>query len=190
MNSLKGDVDYDLSVVMNYGYSAGSPQMVRFLTEHMEMLHQPPYDNWETSLTCGTTSAIEIVLRMLCNPGEVILAEKYTYSGTITAAEGLGFSIQGIEMDDEGLVPEHLDEVLDNWDCNRGRKPHVLYTIPTGQNPTGATQSLERHLSIYQIAEKHDLILVEDDPYHLLSFDQQDVRAKDSLASYLRWFRF
>lgn len=187
MSSLKGEVDYDLSVVMNYGYSAGSPQMVRFLTEHMEMLHQPPYDNWETSLTCGTTSAIEITFRMLCNPGEVILAEKYTYSGTITAAQGLGFSIQGIETDDEGLLPGHLEEVLDNWNCTRGRKPHVLYTIPTGQNPTGATQSLERRLSIYQVAEKHDLILVEDDPYYLVSLDQQDVGDKDStgLDSYL-----
>ncbi|KAF6804662.1 aromatic aminotransferase [Colletotrichum sojae] len=79
--------------------------------------------------------------------------ELYTYSGTIMAAKAQSLRLLGIEMDDLGLLPDALDRALQNWDCGRGRKPFVLYMIPTGQNPTGTTQSLERRKAIYDVAE-------------------------------------
>jgi len=59
-------------------------------------------------------------------------------------------------------------KVLSSWETAQSSKPHVLYTVLTGQNPTGSTQSLNRRKAIYEIAERHDLVIVEDDPYYFL----------------------
>ncbi|KAL1858749.1 hypothetical protein Daus18300_009883 [Diaporthe australafricana] len=168
MKATKGESAYDLGIPMNYGYSAGSPQALRFVTEHVELIHNPPYEDWGCCLTCGTTSAIDIAFRILCNPGDTVLVEQHTYSGTMASAKLQGLKLLGIEMDDLGLVPEDLDQKLQNWDYARGTKPFVLYMIPTGQNPTGTTQSLRRRKAIYDIAERHDLYILEDDPYYFL----------------------
>lgn len=168
MSCAKGDDAFDLSVAMTYGYAAGSPQVLRFVTEHMELIHSPPYDDWESCLTCGTTSALEIVLRMFCDRGAWIMAEEYTYPGAIEAAKPLGVGIQGVRMDDKGLLPNDLDLKLRSWDPANGPKPSALYTIPSGHNPTGTTQPIERRRAIYQVAEMHDLLIIEDDPYYLL----------------------
>ncbi|KAJ6447005.1 aromatic aminotransferase Aro8 [Purpureocillium lavendulum] len=185
----KGEDNYDFSVAMNYGYSAGSPQLLRFITEHVEMIHNPPYDDWESCLTCGTTSALDIAFRMLCNRGDVVLVEKFTYPGAIAAMRGQGLNMMGIEMDNFGLVPEDLEQKLGNWDYATGPKPFVLYTIPTGQNPTGATQTAGRRRQIYDIAVKHDLYIIEDDPYYFLQLHHSNLasptRAMATLDNYI-----
>ena len=172
MSCTKGEDAYDLGVAMNYGYGRGSPQVLRFVTEHVELMHNPPYSDWSSCLTCGTTSALEMAFRILCNRGEWILAEEYTYSGAVEAAKGLGIRTLGVKMDNNGLRPDDLESKLCNWDAEKGPKPFVLYTIPSGQNPTGTTQPLERRRAIYQIAERHDLYIVEDDPYYFLQLEE------------------
>lgn len=171
LKASKGESAYDLAVALNYGYSAGSPQALRFVTEHVELVHNPPYEDWECCLSCGTTSAVDIALRILCNPGDTVLVEKYSYSGTMASVRAQGLKTLGIELDSQGLLPEDLDQKLESWDCVGGKKPFVLYMIPTGQNPTGTTQSLQRRKAIYAIAERHDLYILEDDPYYFLQLD-------------------
>lgn len=168
MSCIKGEDAYDFGIAMNYGFTAGSPQLLRFIAEHVELVHNFQYDDWETCLTCGTTSALDILFRVLCNPGDHILVESYTYAGTIQALKPLGVSMFSIDMDEHGLMPTDLDAKLHSWDETKGRKPFVLYTIPSGQNPTGVTQSLERKRAIWEVAERHDLIIIEDDPYYFL----------------------
>ncbi|UNI13591.1 hypothetical protein JDV02_000319 [Purpureocillium takamizusanense] len=187
MSCTKGEAAYDFSVAMNYGYSAGSPQLLRFVTEHVEMIHNPPYDDWETCLTCGTTSALEIAFRMFCNSGDTVLVEQSTYPGTIAAMRGQGLGTLGIKMDAFGLVPSDLEQKLGAWDCAAGPKPFVLYMIPTGQNPTGTTQSAARRRQIYHIAEKHDLYIIEDDPYYFLQMgsDCSESRGIPQLDDYM-----
>jgi aromatic amino acid aminotransferase I len=96
--------------------------------------------------------------------------EEYTFASAAETAFPLGLKAVGIPIDEQGLIPEAMDEILSNWDENaRGaRKPFVLYTIPTGQNPTGATQSADRRKAVYKVAQKHDIYIVEDEPYYFL----------------------
>ncbi|KAL7922773.1 PLP-dependent transferase [Trichoderma austrokoningii] len=165
---------YDLSVALNYGQGYGSAQFMRWVTEHTEIFHDPPYSDWQCSLTIGNTSALDMCLRMLTEPGDCVLADKYTYSTAIETAQPLGIAFAGVDMDRQGMLPGSLEEVLRNWDPaahNNARKPSVLYAIPTGQNPTGTTQSLERRREIYKVAQQHDLIILEDDPYYFLQMD-------------------
>lgn len=167
-STFSADPSFKLSVALNYGYAAGSPQLLRFITEHVEMIHDPPYRDWESALTCGSTSALDIIFQTLCNAGDQILTEKYTYTGMIQATKSQGLGCVGIEMDEQGLLPHDLDAQLRGWDETKGKKPFVLYMIPTGQNPTGTTQSRKRREAIYNLAEEHDLLIVEDDPYYFL----------------------
>ncbi|GKZ22025.1 hypothetical protein AbraIFM66951_007220 [Aspergillus brasiliensis] len=166
----KHGATYNLSIALNYCLANGSAHLLRFITEHVELVHNPPYADWATFLSCGATAAMEMAFRIFCNRGDTVLAEQYTYPGTIESAALNGVKVQGIEMDADGLRPDVLDRVLSSWDSSNSQspKPRVLYTIPTGQNPTGVSQPLERRRAIYDVAEKHDLIIIEDDPYYFL----------------------
>ncbi|KAJ5506751.1 Pyridoxal phosphate-dependent transferase major region subdomain 1 [Penicillium expansum] len=166
----KLDDIYNLSTALNYGYSAGSPPLVRFFTEHTEIVHDPPYSDWRVFLSCGSTAAFEVAFRIFCDRGDTLLTEEYTYPGALEAAALIGIKSRGIPMDAQGPIPEELERVLSTWDdlSSQSPKPKAFYTVPSGQNPTGATQSLERKLAIYDIAERHNLIIIEDDPYYFL----------------------
>lgn len=108
---------------------------------------------------------------MFTTRGEYILTEEYTFSTAAETARPMGVNCIGVKMDEEGLLPTHLDTLLINWDPshhNDAPRPWLLYTVPTGQNPTGATQSLKRRKEIYRVAQKHDLYILEDEPYFFL----------------------
>ncbi|KAL9123778.1 MAG: hypothetical protein Q9217_006827 [Psora testacea] len=167
----EGKSIYDLHVALNYAQSTGSAQMLRFLTEHTEIVHRPPYQDWQCSMTVGSTSALEIAYRMFINRGDYVLTESYTFSTAAETARPLGANWVGIAMDAEGLLPSSLDSILTNWDPethNNKPKPWLLYTVPSGHNPTGATQSFRRRQEIYRLAQKHDLFIIEDEPYYFL----------------------
>ncbi|PWY78800.1 L-kynurenine/alpha-aminoadipate aminotransferase [Aspergillus eucalypticola CBS 122712] len=164
----KHGLTYNLSIAMNYCLANGSAHLLRFITEHVELVHNPPYADWATFLSCGATAATEVAFRIFCNRGDTILAEQYTYPGTLESAALNGVNVQGIEMDADDLRADAMDEVLSSWDDAQSPRPRVLYTIPTGQNPTGVSQSRERRRAVYDVAEKHDLIIIEDDPYYFL----------------------
>jgi aromatic amino acid aminotransferase I / 2-aminoadipate transaminase len=164
---------FDLEVSLNYGQSTGSAQLLRFITEHTEIVHKPPYADWNCVLTVGSTSSLDMCFRMLCNRGDYLLTEEYAFATALEAAAPLGVKVLGIKLDKEGLLADDLDHVLSTWDeAKRGHpKPFLLYTVPTGQNPTGATQSYARRKAIYAVAEKHNLCIIEDEPYYFLQME-------------------
>ncbi|KAM5484696.1 putative secondary metabolism biosynthetic enzyme [Microsporum audouinii] len=172
MTCTKGEAAFDLSSALNYAEPSGWSQLVACFRENTRLIHNPPYQDWDTTLTCGSTSAIDLALRMFCNRGDWILTEISTYTGTLMASRAQGLKIQAIKMDEDGLLPDDLDNKLRNWDLSRGRKPFILYTIPSGHNPTGITQPTARKAAIYQVAERHDLLIIEDDPYFFLRLNE------------------
>ncbi|KAK1625163.1 pyridoxal phosphate-dependent transferase [Colletotrichum phormii] len=165
---------FDISVALNYGQGSGSPQLLRWIIEHTEMVHNPPYADWGCAMTIGNTSALDMALRMLAKSGDYVLSEKFTYSTAVETAKPMGVKFLRVDMDGEGLLPESLLQVLETWnpaEHDNATKPFLLYLVPTGHNPTGATQSLQRRRNIYRVAQKHDLIILEDDPYYWLQMD-------------------
>ncbi|KAK8875047.1 PLP-dependent transferase [Apiospora arundinis] len=163
----------DLSIALNYGQSIGSAQLLRWVTEHTELVHNPPYADWRCALTIGSTGSLEAAYRMFGDRtrGDGILTEEYSFSTALETAAPLGLRVFGIPMDEQGLLPDKMDELLTNWDPEaRGgaRRPRVLYTVPSGQNPTGATQSEQRRREVYEVCRKHDVFIFEDEPYYFL----------------------
>ncbi|KAK4221400.1 Aromatic/aminoadipate aminotransferase 1 [Podospora fimiseda] len=181
--------EYDLSIGLNYAQAHGSAQMMRFVTEHTELVHSPPYADWKTCLTVGSTGALEQALRLLCQKsrGDTILTEEFSFSTALETATPLGVKVVGVKMDSEGILPSSLDKILSNWTNARGgrRKPHVLYTVPSGQNPTGATQSIQRRREVYAIAQQHDLFIIEDEPYYFLQLQDKTKPTPENVDQFL-----
>ncbi|ORY08212.1 pyridoxal phosphate-dependent transferase [Clohesyomyces aquaticus] len=166
----EGKAIFDISTAFNYGQGSGSAQLLRWITEHTEMVHNPPYSDWGCTMTVGSTSALDMALRMLSKPGDMMLSEEYTFATAVETALPMGVRIAGIPMDSEGLLPEAMDSILSNWDAKarNASKPHLLYTVPSGQNPTGATQGADRRRAIYRVCQKHNIYILEDEPYYFL----------------------
>ncbi|KAI1200505.1 aromatic amino acid aminotransferase-like protein [Nemania serpens] len=176
---------YDLSVALNYTQSTGSAQMVRWVTEHTELVFRPPYADWRCALTIGSTGALDSALRLFCdrNRRDAVLTDEYTFSTALESMDPLGIKVFGVRIDEQGLLPGSLDEILSNWDESiRGaRKPTVLYTVPSGQNPTGATMGAQRRKDVYDICSKHDVFIFEDEPYYylqMLPYDKANSAAR------------
>ncbi|KAI1774131.1 PLP-dependent transferase [Hypoxylon cercidicola] len=176
---------YDLAIASNYGQSAGAAQLLRWVTEHTELVHRPPYADWRCALTVGSTGALEQALRMFCDRAraDALLTEAHTFSTARETAAPLGIRVFGVAMDGQGLRADALDEVLAAWDpAARGgaRRPSVLYTVPSGQNPTGATQGERRRRDIYDVCRRHDVYILEDEPYYFLQMPPYGASASAS----------
>ena len=117
-------------------------------------------------LTNGAGEAIQLVSEALIDPGSVVLVESPTYTESLLTFRKQGAQCLSVPSDDEGIVPEALEDILSK------RSVRFLYTIPNFQNPSGRTASLERRKKILEVAEKFDIPILEDDPYHYLSYDR------------------
>lgn len=162
---------FDIAVAFNYGQGHGASQILRWVIEHTEIVHAPKYADWQCTTTIGSTSAIDMIFRMLGRRDTYFLSEDYTFATVVETAAPLGMRCQGIPVDDEGILPDKMDEILTDWDSaahNGAPKPYILYTVPSGQNPTGATQGFERRKALYAVSQKHDLLIIEDEPYYFL----------------------
>ena len=113
----------------------------------------------EVVITCGAQHGILAALMAVTRPGDVLLTEELTYAPVRMMADRFGLHPHGVAMDQNGLLPEALDDA-----CRR-RAVKVLYLMPTLQTPTTIILSEERRRAIVDIARRHDLILIEDDVY-------------------------
>lgn len=174
--------DIHLARALQYGYSNGQPELLSFLKEHTEIIHDMKYSDWDVVATTGNTNAWESTLRVFCNRGDTILAEAYSFSSSLSAAEAQGVNVFPVPIDENGIIPQKLEKILDNWTAG-APKPKLLYTIPTGQNPTGTSLADSRKEEIYLIAQKHDFLIIEDEPYYFLQMGPyiKDLKEREEL---------
>ncbi|MDR3280462.1 MAG: PLP-dependent aminotransferase family protein [Synergistaceae bacterium] len=116
-------------------------------------------------ITNGGGEAMSLVTEALVDPGALVLVESPTYTESLLTFRKQGAVCVSIASDDDGIIPDELARVVSS------RKARFLYTIPNFQNPSGRTTPLDRRLKILEILRDSDVALVEDDPYHYLSYD-------------------
>ena len=163
----------ELNTALQYSPTPGLPDLCKRLTIMQKAEHQPPEypGGFSVAVVPGSQDGLAKIFDMLVSEEDSLLIEAPTYSGTLAALEAKGCKLVGVPTDDLGLNPVELARVLDNWEVTRdGRKPRVLYTIPTGANPTGASMPLDRKREVYALAQKHDMLIVEDDPYYYMQY--------------------
>ncbi|TEX47783.1 MAG: GntR family transcriptional regulator [Actinomycetales bacterium mxb001] len=127
-------------------------------------------------VTTGSQMALDLVTRIFCDPGDVVFVEAPSYVGALGVFRAYECDIVHVAMDDEGLVPEALAEAISRARA-AGKKPKMIYTIPSFHNPAGVTQGPERRQRVLEVAKRENLLLLEDDPYGLLGFDGAPPRA-------------
>ncbi len=112
----------------------------------------------------GSQGVLDAIGKVLISPGDKIAVEAPTYLAAIQAFRAYQAEFVRMDMDEDGLVPESVEEVLQQHQVK------FIYTIPTFQNPTGRSISLERRKRIADIVQKYQVLLVEDDPYSALRY--------------------
>ncbi|MCC6010952.1 MAG: PLP-dependent aminotransferase family protein [Desulfurococcaceae archaeon] len=133
-------------------------------------------------VTLGGSQALDLVARLMLNPGEVVLTENPSYVNTILDWKQWGAIVTGVKIDENGLDTGELEVTVKRLKRD-GRVVKLIYTIPTGQNPSGITMSNDRRKHLLEIASEHDLLVVEDGAYNYLVYEPLEVKSLKSMDS-------
>ncbi len=130
-------------------------------------------------ITTGSQQALDLVTEIFINPGDIIVAEAPSYVGALGVFRAYEAEVVHVPLDDDGLIPEELDRTLTELRA-QNRPVKFLYTVPNYHNPAGVTLSEERRPQIVEICQRHSVLILEDNPYGLLGFDQDPLPALKS----------
>lgn len=159
-----------LQKALQYSETAGMPELIERLRVLQDFEHKPP-SKFALSVGPGSQYLLSTAFDTVLNDGDTVLVENPTYPGALAGLDALGLKYLAIPTDGGGLIPGRLSEALAKWDAvEMGPRPRVLYTVPTGSNPTGATLSEDRRDDLYNICREYDILILEDDPYYYLQF--------------------
>eukprot|EP01062_Namystynia_karyoxenos_P036806 TRINITY_DN26803_c0_g1_i1.p1 TRINITY_DN26803_c0_g1~~TRINITY_DN26803_c0_g1_i1.p1 ORF type:complete len:422 (+),score=115.23 TRINITY_DN26803_c0_g1_i1:89-1354(+) len=168
-----------VSQALQYSASYGLPPLLKQL-EALQQRYHAPQREVRICVETGSQSLLARAFDMFLNPGDWLLCESPTYAGTLAALQPIQPRFAPLDLDRDGLVPSSLRATLEGWDSAKGAKPKVLYTIPVGQNPSGATMSADRRVEVYSICREHDVMIIEDDPYYFLYLGPPGTDARTS----------
>lgn len=157
---------------LGYGELAGFAPLRELIAERMQVRGICASPD-EIMVTNGSQQGIDLIARLMLDPGDSILVEGPTYIGAMQTFDAYEVDYVVVPMDDHGIDVLALEERLERLE----RKPKLLYTIPAFQNPTGASISLQRRDALLELAERRHLLIIEDDPYGELWYDQPPVPA-------------
>ena len=166
---------------MQYGSGQGEPRMREAICEVMKLEGISAHPD-DVTVTVGSQQALDLVTRLFCDPGDVVVCEAPSYVGALGVFRAYQCEVVHVAMDSDGLLPEALAEAVAAL-RQAGKRAKFLYTIPNFQNPAGVSQPLERRTAILEVAAAADLLVVEDNPYGLLGFEGDPVPAMRSLDS-------
>jgi 2-aminoadipate transaminase len=161
--------------VLQYGPTRGYRPLLDAITSIMA--HRGIATKLEDLLvTTGSQQGLDLVARVLVDPGDVILVELPTYVGAIAAFRNLQASLVGVPQEADGIDLAALDAT---WERLRreGRRVKFLYVVPNFQNPTGLLIGLAKRQRLLEWAERRDVLIVEDDPYSELYFEDSASKA-------------
>lgn len=156
-------------IALQYGTTEGDIKLRTLLAERhiRDGLKLSPEN---ILITTGSQQALDLCGKIFIDRGDVVICGLPSYLGALNAFSNYGARLVGIPLDDEGMKPELLERIIIKLK-SEGCVIKFIYVIPDFQNPTGVTLPRERRMEIIRIAEKHDLIIVEDSPYREVRFE-------------------
>ncbi|MCX2746859.1 PLP-dependent aminotransferase family protein [Arthrobacter sp. MI7-26] len=163
------------SIALQYGAGQGTLELRQHICRLMalEGIRAAPED---VIVTCGSQQALDLASKVLINPGDVVFAEAPSYAGGMAVFTGLEAEIVHVPTDENGLIPEELEARIAKVRA-AGKTAKALYTIPNFHNPGGMNLSPERRALVGQLCTENGLLIFEDNPYGLLGFEGQTMRA-------------
>ncbi|KYN13936.1 Kynurenine/alpha-aminoadipate aminotransferase, mitochondrial [Trachymyrmex cornetzi] len=164
----------EITTVLQYGSSQGYAPLLEKWKEFQKTWHSPKRNDWDVTFTCGSMDGCEKVFQMLIDENDPVMLQTPTYSGIIGALAPLAADIIEINQDADGIIPEEISKKCEERLKNGRPMPKLLYINPTGANPTGVVMSEIRRRKVYELAQKYNFLIIEDDPYCFVHFlDEQ-----------------
>lgn len=167
------------AVALQYGSGQGVPALREQILEVMA-LEGISGSADDVIVTTGSQHALELFSKLFIDPGDVVLAEGPSYVTAMVIFKSYQAEVDHVPSDEHGLIPEALREHIARLK-SAGRRVKFLYTVPTFHNPAGVTLTWERRLEILEIARQNDILVLEDNPYGLLYFDEKPPAAMRSV---------
>ncbi|KAH7107058.1 PLP-dependent transferase [Auriculariales sp. MPI-PUGE-AT-0066] len=161
----------NLASALQYSLAQGIQPLRQFVHDFTERIFQPSYSDWTTFLHAGNTDALATLVDTLFDPGQGYFTEEFSYPSAQATAVPHGVKPVAVAMDAQGLRADDLRRQCVGWDSSLHggmSRPHVLYTVPIGQNPCGTCMGVQRKKDIYDVCVEFDIIIIEDDPYYFL----------------------
>lgn len=165
--------------VMQYGSGQGEPVIREQICDVVALEGIAAHPD-EITITAGSQQGLDLVTRIFIDPGDVILAESPSYVGALGTFASYQAEVVHVASDSDGLDPAALRETITQLH-GFGKRVKFLYTIPNFNNPSGLTQPLERRREILAICDEFNVLIVEDNPYGLLTYEAEPLPAMRSL---------
>ncbi|KAJ3127566.1 hypothetical protein HK098_006095 [Nowakowskiella sp. JEL0407] len=177
--------DDELRKGLQYSPTNGLPDLVSWLKNLQTVFHTPESStlpNFEICIGNGSQDVLTKAFDAFINKGDYILIDSPAYVGSLAFLKPMGVNFLEVEQDGDGVIPESLEKVLSEAK-DRNIVPKVFYTVPVGSNPAGTSTSFERKERVYEICEKYNILILEDDPYYYLQFTTPRIPSYFSLSS-------
>lgn len=153
-----------------YGPTGGYPPLLASLREYLRG-RGLPVDSNDLIITTGAQQALNLLAKVFVDPGDTVVTEYPSFIGAVAGFRSYGARLQGVPMDDDGIDIDALGAVLD---AAAAQSLKLLYLCPCFHNPAGNVYTLERKRAVLDTLVERDVVLIEDDPYSELYFDDAD----------------
>ena len=175
-------------LALQYGISEGHAPLIEKVKTRMKDKFNIDSGGDTVLITSGGQQGIDLTSKVMCNEGDVIICEKPSFVGGLNSIKANGANLVQVDTEPDGICVAKLEEALI---ANKNAK--VIYLIPTFQNPSGSTMSLEKRKAILALAKKYEIIILEDNPYGDLRFRGEEIPTlksmdKDGLVVYCSSF--
>ncbi|MFX1255243.1 MAG: PLP-dependent aminotransferase family protein [Promethearchaeota archaeon] len=179
------DPDLQLEVLedYNYGETGGKQYLKEVLARRLKQKEELNVTADDITITSGSQQAIYALLDCIINPGDFIVTPRPAYLGFLGPAVKLGANVVTVPTDLEGIIPEALDDCMETCLCDYHRIPKIIYLVAYSDNPKGTTLPEKRKSAIYDIAEKYNCLIIDDEAYKSIQFNSPDMKIK-TLKSY------
>lgn len=162
---------------LQYSITEGYPALRNRLKAYMSDKHHAfCAERDELIITSGAQQVMELVVKVLCNPDDVIICEAPSFIGSLNSFRSLGAKLVGVPMQDDGMDTDALEAAL-----AANPNARFIYTIPNFQNPSGITMSMEKRRRVYALAKQYGVLVLEDNPYGDLRYYGEDIPPIKSL---------
>ena len=162
--------------LLQYATTEGRPSLRAKIAKRMADKYNTVVNPDDILITTGSQQCLDFVGKLFLDPGDVVLCESPSYLGALNAFNAYQPKFVEVPTDNGGLLPEELDKILSTTD-----RCKFIYVIPDFQNPTGRTWSLERRKKFMEVINKHNLPVLEDNPYGELRYEGEILPSLKSL---------
>lgn len=163
---------------LQYGVTEGYTELRELVSRRLKTVYGIGSCDDDTIIVTGGQQGIELTCKVFCSEGDIVVCENPSFIGALNAFRSLGARLMGVPLCENGIDTAALEKIL-----SENERVKLLYTIPSFQNPSGITSTLENRRAVYELARRYDIIIIEDNPYGDLRFTGEDVPTYKSFDS-------